>query len=113
MRGFKQALELHADPSAWQRIKLADPKGRGQAVKQLTADIRTAAKANGIQPDHIKRLYQSARSKVRSKYYGLYFDAWEENDQKGVDKYGAILTKLGAGKKEVQGAGRRRAARAR
>ncbi len=113
MRGFKQALELHVDPSTWQRIKLADPSKRSKAVQQLFADIRTAAKANGIKPDHTKRLFQSARSKVRSKYYGLYFDAWEDNDQKDVDKYGAILEKLGAGKREVQAAGKRRAARAR
>ena len=108
MRGFKQALELHADPSAWQQIKLGDPKRRAEAVKRLTADIRDAAKANGIKPEHIKKLYQSARSKVRSKYYGFYFDAWENRQLEDVDKYGAILKKLGAGRREVKAAMKRR-----
>lgn len=97
MRGFQQALELHADP-----------KGRAGAAKQLIADIRDAAKINGIKPERIKKLYQSARSKVRSKYYGFYFDAWEDKQLEDVDKYGAILKKLGAGRREVKAAGKRR-----
>ena len=86
------------------------PEQRDDATFKLLGDIDDAARANGIDPDKRKKLFASARGKVRSKYYTMLFEAVEAEDWGEANRVADILVGLGATEENVAGAAKSREA---
>lgn len=98
-RAYEDLIRAQVDPSLYQRLI---PQGDATKIK---AELDEAATANGLDPADV---YRQAASRVRASLYDQLWQAVDKKDDAEMHRISALLTQLGAKRKNVEESGRDR-----
>lgn len=95
IRYYADAIDSWIDPSWWDRVKdRRTPEEQQAALIDVMKRVDQAAATNGLDLRTRKSLYSHARAIHRSKWYGRFWTAIEEEDVEAANEAAEMLFRL-------------------
>lgn len=103
---FESAYEVIGTPNRFGAFAKSLARGHfTKDMEQVLVDIADAASRNGVQVDFVRR---QALSEVRSRHYAALFRAYQNGDQKAMEREADALFRLGATIEQINASMKRR-----